>query len=421
MSLYTNSTGKDTIRVAFDNLSRGVDSLYLACPFFSEDTPLNELLDMGLSLRLIIRLGPMTSPLALHNLINKENIHIRYFTSPYFHSKIYIFGDRVALIGSANLTQSGIQSNREICVSIDSEDERFQRLLSLYQSYWNQAEVLNSHRLEQFRKIREKCRANKETFEFEQSVLKQFGDVAPDEGIQVGRKKSSKDKVFLESYRRTYQEFLSAYRDVEGIYKGFNRRQQSEESVPLRIEIDQFLSFIRKEYATGDTYNQQPLRHGQDRHELVRSRIEEWFGRRWDYLDDIIVHNYPRIMNRFGNVASVQTASMDGILEALEVCHSFHDRFRFYPGGMETMRKEFSSDNNLEQVRRVFIYLLHGRDDFITRMGNCIFDDEYSLHHIGRSVVQELLGWVNKENIPVCNGRTVKALRYLGYNVVVFN
>lgn len=186
MLLYTNSTGKDTVRNAFYVLSGGVGSIYLACPFFSEDTLINELLDRGLLLRLIVRLGPSTSPLALRRLIEKENIQIRYFTSPLFHSKIYIFGDRIALVGSANLTQSGIQSNREICVSIDSEDECFQALLSLYQSYWDQAEVLNSDRLDQFGKICSRFKVNKENTELEQSVLKHFGDVAPSEGIQVG-------------------------------------------------------------------------------------------------------------------------------------------------------------------------------------------------------------------------------------------
>lgn len=225
----------------------------------------------------------------------------------------------------------------------------------------------------------------------------------------------------MESYRRTYQEFLAAYHEVEAVYKSFNKRQQPEKLVPLRIEIDQFFSFIREEYATRDTYNHQPLRYGDDRNELVRLRIDEWFGRRWKYLDENIVKNIPRITSGLGTVSSIQAATMNEILDALEVCHSFHDRFRFYLGGIETMRKEFANDNKLEQVKRVLFYLLHGKDDFITRMGTCIFDDDYSLHHVGRSVVQELLSWVNKENIPICNGRTVKSLRYLGFNVVVFN
>ena len=111
---------------------------------------------------------------------------------------------------------------------------------------------------------------------------------------------------------------------------------------------------------------------------------------------------------------------MEEIFEALDVCHSIHDRLRFFPGGHETLKKVFTSENELKQIQKVISYLLHGQDDFITRMGTCIFVESYSIKQIGRSAVQELLGWVNKEDIPICNGRTVKALRYLGFNVVVF-
>ena len=111
---------------------------------------------------------------------------------------------------------------------------------------------------------------------------------------------------------------------------------------------------------------------------------------------------------------------MDEIFEALDVCHSIHDRLWFFPGGHKTLKKVFTSENELKQIQDVISYLLHGQDDFIARMGTCIFDESYSIKQIGRSAVQELLGWVNKESIPICNGRTVKALRYLGFNVVVF-
>jgi hypothetical protein len=93
---------------------------------------------------------------------------------------------------------------------------------------------------------------------------------------------------------------------------------------------------------------------------------------------------------------------------------------RCAPGGHETHIKEFKDSKDLRQVWKVLIYLLHGKDDYVTRMGNCIFDPEYKLNQFGRSAVQELLGWVNKQEIPICNGRSVKALRYLGYSVVIF-
>ena len=37
----------------------------------------------------------------------------------------------------------------------------------------------------------------------------------------------------------------------------------------------------------------------------------------------------------------------------------------------------------------------------------------------GRSAVQEFYGWMNSNNIPICNTRSFKALRFLGYDVEV--
>jgi len=421
MSLYTNSSAQDTVHNAFYLLSNGVNVLYLSSPFFSEANLIKEFLNKGYFIRLIVRLGPATSPSALSQLINEDKIQIRYFTSPLFHSKLYIFGDRVALIGSANLTQSGILRNREVCITINSEDNRFDKILSLYQSYWSQAEVLDADRLKKYESIYQKFKVNKENNELEQSLAEQFGDVAPTEGVQVGISKPTKEKVFLESYRKTYQAFLEAFREVETLYKKDSRRQQPEEMVPLRIEIDQFLSFIREKHTSSNNYLYQPIRQGSDREDFIKVHLEKWFSRRWQYLDKIIVKNLPIITGRLSTVSAIDAASINELLDALEICHSFYESSRYHRGGHLTLRSDFAKDNDLLQVKKVLKYLLHGDDNFIIRMCACIYDENFSLHHVGRSVVQELLGWVNRENIPICNGRTVKSLRYLGFNVVIFN
>lgn len=40
-----------------------------------------------------------------------------------------------------------------------------------------------------------------------------------------------------------------------------------------------------------------------------------------------------------------------------------------------------------------------------------------NLMPFGQSNVQELIGWINKENLPVINDRTTKVLRYFGFDV----
>ncbi|MBU4274107.1 MAG: phospholipase D family protein [Planctomycetes bacterium] len=422
MTLYTNTTGKDSVRNAFFKHSQSVPELLIATPFFSYDEIIKETLKLNNEclVRMIVRLGPATSPEALQKIIDNNQVQIRYFTSPQFHSKLYIFGDKVLLVGSANLTSAGFQSNREICIEISPDDDRFDDLLKLYNSYWIQADVLTKERLIEYSKLY-KNSSNSGDYKFENEIKNKFGDISPKEGVQVDKKRISKEKVFLESYRRTYQEFHSAYKSVENIYKKDKRRQQPEEIVPLRIEIDQFFSFVREKYAKGDIWKTAPILGASEQEEIIKEKLEAWFSQRWNYLDNTIPEHIKRINQALSSKSNIENSTMEQIFHALDVCHSIHDRLRFFLGGHETLKKVFTSENDLSQIQKVISYLLHGKDDFITRMGTCIFDDAYSIKQIGRSAVQELLGWVNKEDIPICNGRTVKALRYLGFKVVVFN
>ena len=422
MTLYTNTSGKDSVRSAFHTNSQGVAEILIASPFFSYDAIFDDIFKLNneCMIRMIVRLGPATRPESLQKIIDNGKIQIRYFTSPQFHSKLYIFGDNVILVGSANLTSAGFQSNREICIEISHDDERFDSLLRLYNSYWVQADVLAKERLKEYSELYKSKNNTFGEYRFEKEVKNLFGDISPKEGVQVDKKKISKEKLFLESYRRTYQEFYTSYKIVENIYKKDGRRQQPEEIVPLRIEIDQFFSFIREKYAKGDAWKMAPIISGREQEEIIKEKLDNWFSQRWNYLDNTIPEHYKRINQTLSSKVHIKNANMEQIFNALDICHSIHDRFRFFLGGHETMKKVFTSENDLKQIQKVISYLLHGQDDFIKRMGTCIFDESYSINQIGRSAVQELLGWVNKEDIPICNGRTVKALRYLGLNVVVF-
>jgi hypothetical protein len=420
VTIYANRSAGDVVRNAFYKLARRGDVLCLASPFFSNDALVREVADRGCDVRLVVRLGPSTDPRALGRCIRHERIQVRFFTSRRFHPKVYIFGDHAAVIGSANMTEAGTNSNHEVCVSVSPESEDFDELVGVFQSYWDSAEVLTKGRLEDYERLYAGIEPATADAKLERDVVAAFGDVAPGGGIRVANEKPSKDRVFLENYRRTYQEFLAVFRALEQEYRRDGRRQQPEEIVPLRIELDLFLSFIRKTFAGGDGYLAEPLRDREGRAARAREHFDQWFHDRWPYLDDHTPGNYAKISRLLGSRKVIEKASAEDLFDALDVCHSFHDRFRFYSGGHATMRKRFLADNDVRQVKKVLTYLLYGEGDFVDRMGTCIFSPEYKLAGVGRSVVQEVFGWVNGDDVPICNGRTVKSLRYLGGNVKIF-
>ncbi|TAL00609.1 MAG: NgoFVII family restriction endonuclease [Rhodospirillaceae bacterium] len=419
MTVYANENGKETVRNAFYLLTKNPCDLFLVSPFFSNDELVTELLNRGCHTRLIVRLGPRTTPEALQAVISDPRIEIRYFTSPEFHSKLYIFGTQAALVGSANLTGSGVQSNREVAVEISSLDDRFERLLQLFQSYWDQAEVLTANRLKDYSSIYRTHSLSSAEHNFEQAIKNQFGNVLPAGGISVNKKKVKKEKIFGESYRREYQEFRAAFTQLQGLYVAEQVRK--EPRVPLRIEIDQFFNFLRKNYCQGDEFKARPFLRGEALNSCVLEHLKEWNTADFPYLADEIPGKYSQLKECFSSPESIDRSTDEEVFQALIVCHAFHDTFRFFEGGMPTMKAAFFSDNKFSHVRQVLKHLIFGEKDFVDRMCDCIFDPDFKINNFGRSCVQELYGWANAEDVPICNGRTVKMLRYLGWNVRVFN
>lgn len=420
MTLYTNSSSSKTIRNAFYNSAINNCEVLISSPFFSYSEIINEILNINThcKFKIIVRLGPATSPDALQKIIHFDNILIRYFTSQKFHSKIYIFPEKSAIIGSANLTNQGFQSNNEVCVELDISDYRFDEITKLFYTYWDQAEVLTNERLHTYATLFKLH--GKPEHELEKIIIDKFGESHPKEGISVNKKPKSYEKSYLEHYRRTYQHFHQAFKVVCNIYKAFDKRHHPENIVPLRIEIDQFFSFVREIHATGEKWLNAPILPQNDLELHLKNLLQEWFSLRWKYLDTYIPNHIEIINNALSSKDKIYNSTYDQIYTALDVCHSIHDRFRFFNGGEETQKEQIMNKNNIERMRYSLSYLLYGDEEFITRMGKCIFDDKYTLHGIGRSGIQELLGWVNKEDIPICNGRTVKALRYIGFDITTF-
>lgn len=85
------------------------------------------------------------------------------------------------------------------------------------------------------------------------------------------------------------------------------------------------------------------------------------------------------------------------------------------------MKSTFIEQNGEKQVKHTLTYLLYGTGDIVSRMVDCIFDREYKLNNFGESNIQELIGWINQEELPVINSRTTKVLRYFGNQILQIN
>ncbi|MEX0829923.1 MAG: phospholipase D family protein [Nitrospirales bacterium] len=418
--LFTNrSAKKDFVQNALvPYMNEGGRNIYIAVAYFTEHDSLSKLVKGNNHLRIVLGLKYPTNPLSLEQIIKLENVEVRYFTSQAFHPKLYIFGQKEALVGSANLTKHALLTNQEVVVSIPSDDPRFGELACLFSDFWSQAKVLDAVAIEKYKAIYNRHQeADKLIANMGEEVQSTLGNVVY-ANINRGPQKETEQNIFIDDYRKNYQECVGAFQVVLRAYQGVGKRKVPEELIPLRMEIDSFFSFVRDTYAKGDSYLHQPILSRPMQESKIQPLVGEWLETSYPHFENQIVKvNYPKIKRWLSTPETIQQASIDELFDVLCVIHSFHDRFRFYPGGLEGLKGEFFAKNELSRIKDCLSYLLHGEDEIIVRMANLIFNEKYKLNVFGRSNVQEIVGWCNNDNLPVVNGRTTKVLRYLGFEV----
>lgn len=419
LGLYTNRRSRsDFIQNAITNLILKAKSVNIAVAFLTDTEVLEMLANQGCHVRIILRLGFPTSPNALEALLKIPNIEARFFSDRSFHPKLYIFGTSGALVGSANLTQAAMLTNQEIMIHIDAEDNIFSELVDLFTEYWAESQVLTKDIVEEYKRIYNRFNALPYgEYNLEKEIHKRIGKVV---GFNIGRDKPKRSKkdIFIDDYTKTYQECVSAFNNIRKIYEDIGKRKVPESKIPLRLEIDSFISFVREKHAQKDSWKKTPLGFEEPQKNKIKELIDEWHQIQWPYFEETIVNiTYPRLKNVFASEKSISNTNADEIFEALCTLHSFHDRLRFYPGGLETLKQEFLGKNDLKKIKESLIYLIFGKNDIIERMANLIFNPKYKLQVFGQANVQELIGWQNQEDLPVINGRTTKILRYFGFNI----
>ncbi|WP_353934354.1 phospholipase D-like domain-containing protein [uncultured Brachyspira sp.] len=184
------------------------EDIYIATAFFSDIDFIKKAIDKNCNIKLIVRISLATSMQRLKEISEMNNVNIRFFTSNKFHPKLYIFGNSIAFIGSSNLTQSGLKSNQEINISIESENTIFDDLQSLFDEYWEQAEVLDNNYIQKFIEIEEKYYDIYRNLNNYQNDIKEIKECEFENITIVGKKKQSKEATFISDFKKKYQLFF---------------------------------------------------------------------------------------------------------------------------------------------------------------------------------------------------------------------
>ena len=215
---------------------------------------------------------------------------------------------------------------------------------------------------------------------------------------------------------KDYQVFLDKFEELREIYQSVGRRKVPESVLPLTIEIDRFLSWIRDEKAPGDLYETPPIKKGEPSHDyFVIRTINKFIDSDVDDIDHVAKYCYPLIRANLFSKDKIEALTEGEIKETVWVINAFASRLRFHHGGKVTLLKVFIKDNGVDKIKYTFKHLLFGKDEFSQRIADCIFNPKYKLTQFGENCIKELYGWANSDGRPLCNGRVLKSMQWLGF------
>ena len=405
----THNGSNDRFGYNLKNDAKGRD-LDIAVAFFTENNTIQSMLDNGShAIRLIVRLNIGTSPLALSKIIDDSRIRIRYFSSTEFHPKLYIIKHSCAYVGSSNLTGNALAQNNEINIRLDYEQdtEAYEELATIFEQFWAEATPLDSRTLNDFRL---KC-SDIAQYTSLPGWYDKVGNTKFSNTVNLNKK--NKRIEFINSFKQNYHDYIAAFRKLESFYMKIPDRKFHD--IPLRIETDRFLWWLREEKCQGDSW-MNPDTYPDDKVVSIVLECKAEFlapGKHDKYLESI-AHNYAIVEKAFATRDTIMAMNEDEMFNALKKVYSFHDLLRFHLGGIEGVRRDFYAANSLDAVKKTLCHLLFDKGDYEERIYDCIYIDDYKLGCFGESCVKEIYGYNNPDDIPICNGRTLKSMEWLG-------
>ena len=415
--LLSNGDGLTSVRRAFEQLASKSKRLQLAAPYFTYSDILLDALKGGSSLELLIGLNAATHPDALAAVMQHRRVTVRYYTGR-FHAKLYVF-DEAALVGSANLTSAGFEGNREIVAWFSESDDESEvdQARVIFETLWETARTLSSGTLVEFRQAWLAARGAGP--DPDKAIAQAVGEHQPPT-ISAASQTKKKAQVAAERLRRQIlQEYVPAFREVGAILgsDGLYRHDVMEIEAPFRV--NRFLNWLRLTHVPEDTWRDAPQRDEAGRLAAIRGYGKEWKAAKDGLVDEGYAEGIRGVLAPFADPPTLSSATKDQIMDGLLGIHAFTEQLRFIEGGRAALPGRFWAGNNddVDRVRRTLGYLLHGTGDFIDRLERVVHDPKFYLWRFGKFCCLELYGTVKSEESPPVNGRSAKALRFLGFKV----
>jgi phosphatidylserine/phosphatidylglycerophosphate/cardiolipin synthase-like enzyme len=248
--LFSNGPSKDFVLNPFNRLIGKSTRLHLAAPYFTFSRPVLDAARAGKVVQLLVGLNEATSPQSLSEVHQVPNLAVRYLTRR-FHAKIFIFDD-AALVGSSNLTDGGLISNREAVICLDQPDDldTVEEVRALFLELWESGQVLTTEKLKAFADAIASITRNRSDSDI---VIERAVGRAEPVNINVASRTQTRERIFLEELRRqVYEQYRPAFTEVMQILEERGLHRAELKDVGRANEANRFLNWVRLTYVLGD-------------------------------------------------------------------------------------------------------------------------------------------------------------------------
>ena len=338
--LFSNGPSKDFVANQLTKLLHGSRRIYVAAPFVTMTEPLLAAARSGANISLLTGLNPATSPKALTLVHGHPNVAIRYLTRR-FHAKFYM-SETATLIGSSNLTDGGLMSNREATIRLSPDDdlERIEELQALFAELWETARVLTSETLTLFAAAHASLQRPGPDPD---AIIEGAVGRAEPSNINVNSTLKTPERIFLEGLRRQlYEQYRPAFTEVTALLQenGFHRAELRH--VGAANETNRFLNWVRLTHAPGDTaWASAPPRSRSARREQVLSLGAQWAKAEESRIPPDYIEWLETVRSVFGRADGIEQASKETLTAGLMSIHAFLEQLRFVKGGEAALPAAF--------------------------------------------------------------------------------